>query len=110
MNRYVSLTVLSLALLVGFALTGDDAQAGGAAGCSGGYAEAGCAGESASCGGYAGHRRVGFFARWAERRAARRAARAARYAHYASAGCGDATYSAPPVQYRSSCPSGMCPR
>ena len=115
MRRSVLLTLMVLIGLVSFALAGDDAQASGAGGCSGSdYGAAGCAGDhaAASCGGYAAHHRVGFFARWAERRAARRAARAARYAHYAAAGCGDASYAAPPVQYQSSgnCPSGLCPR
>lgn len=118
MNKFVSLTILSLAMLVGFALAGPDAQAGNHAGCSS-VAAAGCSGAaSASCAGSHGVHRGGFFRRLfgVERRQARRAARAARYAHSygcgAAAGCGGSTYAAAPVQYRSSgnCPSGLCPR
>lgn len=116
MNRYVLLTILSLAAVVGCALCADDAQAAGhrRSGCG---ASAGCSGHYA--GWYPGKVILGF-----ERRQDRRERRHARWA--ADYGCAGAPAScaghdaepepsepvsvAAPCPLCPDCPAGVCPK
>lgn len=93
MNRFIALTILGLACLVGWAMAGPDVQAYESYGCSGGYgcsmaADYGCSSAAASCSGSV----LGVRDRIAERRANRIARRQGRRAALFGAGCSGPSY------------------
>ena len=121
MNRFVSLPLLTLLALTGFALTGSDVEARGH------RRHAGCSAAHAHRGGIV--RRVLGFERRQARRHDRQARRASRWeVHHGCSGevtgcggdvgCGNGTVSEPPYEvYHTApepqmdeCPDGFCPR